>query len=50
MFAGVGNLKLHTHAYVGTKRLIEEHTAQILRLLKVIIPKFSRLLSRLPPP
>jgi len=33
---GVGNIKLHTHAYVGTKRLIEDHSAQILRLLKVV--------------
>jgi predicted acylesterase/phospholipase RssA len=33
---GVGNHKLHTHAYVGTKRLIEEHTAQVLRLLRVL--------------
>mmetsp|Transcript_54943 Transcript_54943/g.128496 ORF Transcript_54943/g.128496 Transcript_54943/m.128496 type:complete len:598 (-) Transcript_54943:249-2042(-) len=33
---GVGNPQLHTHAYVGTKRLIEEHTKQIFRLLQVL--------------
>eukprot|EP00286_Rhodomonas_abbreviata_P017672 CAMPEP_0181319332 /NCGR_PEP_ID=MMETSP1101-20121128/17510_1 /TAXON_ID=46948 /ORGANISM="Rhodomonas abbreviata, Strain Caron Lab Isolate" /LENGTH=611 /DNA_ID=CAMNT_0023426915 /DNA_START=49 /DNA_END=1880 /DNA_ORIENTATION=+ len=33
---GVGNPVLHTHAYVGTKRLIEEHTRQIIRLLQVL--------------
>uniref|UniRef100_A0A7S4KKZ0 PNPLA domain-containing protein n=2 Tax=Guillardia theta TaxID=55529 RepID=A0A7S4KKZ0_GUITH len=33
---GVGNQALHTHCYVGTKRLIEEHTGQTLRLLKMV--------------
>lgn len=33
---GIGNPRLHTHAYVGTKKLIEEYTAQVMRLLKLL--------------
>lgn len=33
---GIGNPRLHTHAYVGTKRLIEEYTEQVMKLLKLL--------------
>lgn len=33
---GIGNPRLHTHAYVGTKRLIEEYTEQVMKLLKML--------------
>eukprot|EP00291_Cryptomonas_curvata_P025997 CAMPEP_0172163532 /NCGR_PEP_ID=MMETSP1050-20130122/7323_1 /TAXON_ID=233186 /ORGANISM="Cryptomonas curvata, Strain CCAP979/52" /LENGTH=517 /DNA_ID=CAMNT_0012833731 /DNA_START=56 /DNA_END=1605 /DNA_ORIENTATION=- len=42
---GVSNPQLHEHAYVGTKRLIEEHNAAVLRLLQVICDAPERQLS-----
>jgi len=33
---GIGNPRLHTHAYVGTKKLIEEYTAMVMQLLKML--------------
>ena len=33
---GIGNPRLHTHAYVGTKKLIEEYTEQVMKSLQML--------------
>ena len=33
---GIGNPRLHTHAYVGSKKLIEAYTEQVMKLLQLL--------------